>query len=316
MADLTIDERFEAKKQREDNASYNNAVSLIATTQQPASYGKWVQVTYTDSLKSVVNRFDDGLPQPFKNIIIGGSDNSYTDFGSLQLDDSDVWGWTSGSFHAKLNKNWMVKMNVWSDNFDYFEENLTPEKVARFDDESFSGNGDGYTDFINFYLIEEDDYISLDIDGIADNGVATFKLVIEGVNYAISNPPDSDNEAKVWLKEVWHWNPSFATIAYMPDTGTDPIVCPDGWTLNEATQQCEMTYPECDEGYTYNPTTQQCEINYTPPNQYCDDGYTWNNTLQMCVLNSNEYTGEDYSIVLVGGAIAAIIFLAFKVVQS
>ena len=121
--DLSIDERYEAKKTTEDVASYNSAVALAASSQADATYGKWVAVSYSDTLKSVINKYDDGLPQPFKNIIQGGSDNSFTSHGSLRLDDSDSYG-TSGSFHAKLAKNWMVKINLWSDNFNYFEDNL------------------------------------------------------------------------------------------------------------------------------------------------------------------------------------------------
>ena len=213
--DLSIDERYEAKKTTEDVASYNSAVALAASSQADATYGKWVAVSYSDTLKSVINKYDDGLPQPFKNIIQGGSNNSFTSHGSLRLDNSDTWG-TSGSFHAKLAKNWMVKINLWSDNFNYFEDNLKDNKIDRFDDDSFSGNGDGYTDWINFWLIEENDYFSLDIDNERSD-TAQLKVVIEGVTYTSSNPPNSDNEAKVWLKEVWHWNPTFGTIAYTPE---------------------------------------------------------------------------------------------------
>ena len=110
----------------------------------------------------------------------------------------------------------MVKINLWSDNFEYFEDNLKENKIDRFDDDSFSGNGDGYTDWINFWLIEENDYFSLDIDNERSD-TAQLKVVIEGVTYTSSNPPNSDNEAKVWLKEVWHWNPTFGTIAYTPE---------------------------------------------------------------------------------------------------
>jgi len=323
MADLTIDERFAAKKNRMNNSSYNNAVAIVAATQNPATYGKWVQVVYEDSLQSVINKFDDGLPQPFKNIIVNGDSNTFTDYGSLKLDDSDTWGWDSGSFHAKLKDNWMVKFNVWSDNFEYFEENLKAGRSERFDDDSFSGNGDGYTDWINFYLIDEDDYISIDIDGI-DANVAQLKLVIEGVNYIVSNPDESDANAKIWLKEVWQWNPTYATIAYVPQGGgdDDPIVCPEGYTLNEATQQCEVILPECDEGYTYNPVTEQCEIDeYEPPNNQCGDGFTWDMDLQMCVPDGGggggfEYTGEDFSIALIIGAMALILYGAFSVVTK
>ncbi|MBT7377744.1 MAG: hypothetical protein HN820_06275 [Candidatus Marinimicrobia bacterium] len=216
---LSIDERYEAKKIRDDVASYDSAVALAASSQADATYGKWVKVDYPKTLETVINKYDDGEPQPFKNIIQGGSDNSFTSHGSLRLDNSDTWG-TSGSFHAKLAKNWMVKINLWSDNFNYFEDNLKDNKIDLFDDDSFSGNGDGYTDWINFWLIEENDYFSLDIDNERSD-TAQLKVVIEGVTYTSSNPPNSDNEAKVWLKEVWHWNPTFGTIAYTPEQDDD-----------------------------------------------------------------------------------------------
>jgi len=215
--DLSIDERYDAKKRNDNNASYDAAVALATSSQADATYGRWVEVVYTDTLKSVINKYDDGLPQPFKNIIQGGSNNSFTSHGSLRLDNSDTYG-TSGSFHAKLADKWMVKINLWSDNFEYFEDNLLTNKIDRFDDASFSGNGDGYTDWINFWLIEENDYFSLDIDNERSD-TAQLKVVIEGVTYTISNPPSSDNEAKVWLKEVWHWNPTYDTIVYDDSNG-------------------------------------------------------------------------------------------------
>ena len=261
VADLSIDQRYDLKKRNDNNASYDAAVALAASSQADATYGRWVEVVYTDTLKSVINKFDDGLPQPFKNIIQGGSNNSFTPHGSLRLNNSDTWG-TSGSFHAKLADKWMVKINLWSDNFEYFEDNLKENKINRFDDESFSGNGDGYTDWINFWLIEENDYFSLDIDNERSD-TAQLKVVIEGVTYTISNPPSSDNEAKVWLKEVWHWNPTYGTIAYVPESEDNDgvITCPEGWTLNETTQQCEKLLPTCGEGYTWDEALQECVIN-------------------------------------------------------
>jgi hypothetical protein len=259
--DLSIDERYDAKKRNDNNASYDAAVALAASSQADATYGRWVEVVYTDTLKSVINKYDDGESQPFKNIIQGGSNNSFTSHGSLRLDNSDTYG-TSGSFHAKLADKWMVKINLWSDTFNYFEDNLLTNKIDRFDDASFSGNGDGYTDWINFWLIEENDYFSLDIDNERSD-TAQLKVVIEGDTYTISNPSNSNNEAKVWLKEVWHWNPTYDTIAYIPETSDS-----DG--NGDGAPDCS-TNQECAEG------------------EICESG-TCIEKIEGCLdSNSNEY---------------------------
>ena len=61
VADLSIDERYEAKKRNDNNASYDAAVALADSSQADATYGKWIKVVYTDTLKSVINKYNDGL---------------------------------------------------------------------------------------------------------------------------------------------------------------------------------------------------------------------------------------------------------------
>lgn len=81
--------------------------------------------------------------------------------------------------------------------------------------------------------------------------------------------------------------------------GLEPIIsCPDGYTYNEQTEMCELTYttPPCPSlDWEYNPDTNTCTQTETTPPQTeeeiittitCPEGYTYNETTQICELTT------------------------------
>ena len=155
-------------------------------------------------------------------MIIGGSDNEYTAFGSLLLDDSDVYG-TSGYFKATLKSGWMVQFNLLTENENYFTQSVDTALLDRLDfDDSPSGF---WTEELDFSLYQEDDRIHIDIDNESSD-VAQFAIISGGVKYTVDSPSKMDNEAKVWLREVWFFDESAGIVKSSGEVILDPTLDP------------------------------------------------------------------------------------------
>ncbi|MCH9839119.1 hypothetical protein K0U83_25890, partial [bacterium] len=171
-------------------------------------FGQWVEVDYDKSLKTVYQRYKDGETNPFSNMIIGGSFNEYTSFGSLLMEDSDTYG-TSSYFKAVLKEGWMVQFNLLTSNENYFTSETDTALLDRLDFDD-SPSGVKWVEEIDFSLFETGDYLSLDIDNESSQ-VGQFSLVIGGVRYSVDKPSNMDDEAKVWLRKVFYFDPNAGT---------------------------------------------------------------------------------------------------------
>ena len=115
----STNEDAQEKRELDNSNALIEAERISIDESRDVKFGQWVKVEYTKSLKTVYQRFKDGDSNPFSNMIIGGSSNEYTDFGSLLMDDSDSYG-TSSYFKAVLSEGWMVQMNLLTQNENYF----------------------------------------------------------------------------------------------------------------------------------------------------------------------------------------------------
>lgn len=207
-----------SEKRESDNiAAQAEAERISLEESRDVRFSQWVEVDYDKSLKTVYQRFKDGKTNPFSDMIIGGSNNEYTDFGSLLLDDSDTWK-TSGYFKAVLSEGWMVQFNLLTENENYFTQSVDTALLDRLD---FNDSPPGWwTEELDFSLFEAGDSVSIDIDNETTR-VGQFTLVIGGVKYTVESPSKMDNEAKVWLRKVFYFNPNAGIVKFEGETSTD-----------------------------------------------------------------------------------------------
>ena len=229
MSDRTLEERATAIRTEADALSLANATALSISEQRDVKYGKWVKMTISDSMEGVKQNFSDDEPQPFKALEIKGEyewDNS----GDLELLNYEgvqlrFTRKDSGGFHAMLKAGYQVKMKIFTENFRYFEDNIKSEYEDRFSSDSFQQRGAGYDEYIRVWMMRENDYLSIDIDGDI-KGIANFRLRLDGDFYNVSNPDNFDNEVEIDIDEVWFWNANYSTITYVAET--DDVVVEDG----------------------------------------------------------------------------------------
>ena len=138
----------------ENTSAQAEAERISIEESRDVKFGQWVEVDYDRSLRTAYSRFKDGDSSPFSNMIIGGSNNDYTAFGSLLLDNSDTYG-TSGYFKAVLKEGWMVQFNLLTENENYFTQSVD---TALFDRLDFDDSPSGFwTEELDFSLYEEGD---------------------------------------------------------------------------------------------------------------------------------------------------------------
>ena len=136
-----------ATRRSEDNATAKadaEALSLLDGIDVP--FGQWVKVEYEGSLEKIYSKFQQGDTDiPFSNMIVGGTDTSYTGFGSVKLENNDdLYGSRkSGYFKCVLREGWMTTIDVRTENEDYFYDNLlgsTERSMLAFDDSPLKTN--------------------------------------------------------------------------------------------------------------------------------------------------------------------------------
>lgn len=138
------------------------------------------------------------------------------------------------------------------------------------------------------YIVDDpcvlyNDEVGFHIDETLCNGVDPITSCPEGyilntetgmceINYTTDPCPNGEYNAET--------NECVTTIYQPPVVETTIITnidCPEGYTYNSETQQCELTIvspPSCPEGYNYNPSTQMCEQITISPLE-CPEGYEY-----------------------------------------
>lgn len=208
-----------SERRESDNRNAQAEAERISIEEsRDVKFGQWVEVDYSKSLKTVYQRYKDGDTNPFSNMIIGGSFNEYTSAGSLLMEDSDTYG-TSSYFKAVLKEGWMVQFNLLTSNENYFTSETDSALLDRLDFDD-SPSGVKWVEEIDFSLFEAGDYLSLDIDNESSQ-VGQFSLVIGGVRYSVDKPAQMDDEAKVWLRKVFYFDPNAGVAKFEGETTID-----------------------------------------------------------------------------------------------
>lgn len=293
MGDDSIEDRAQNVRDEADTLAYNNAVALSIAEKRDVAYGKWVEVEFSEGLKSCFQNFSDDEPQPFKQMerkggTWGSGSNPY-----LELNNTEMWG-TSDAVHLMLKAGWMVRMKLFTENFRHFEENIVEEYQDRFSDDSFQQRGGMYDEFIKFWFIQEDDYISVDIDE-EHSGIANFALRLHGVKYTISNPENFDNECEIKLMEAWKWNATWGLVQYVEETDTaedvveeqEELVIDDDDIVEETNDDDEVEGGNTEDELDDDTTDEDLDDDDTEDDDTDEEG--------------------DYSIFLVLGAVALIL---------
>jgi len=223
------------KRASDNKKAKDNAVAKALQDKKDVSYGKWVEITFDGSMKRVYEKYVEGDTDiPFSNMIIGGRDTNYSDIGSVYLENNDdiIGSRKSGFLKVVLKDGWMAKIDVRTENEDYFYDNIngaTERDMLDFGD-SPAGTWD---EQISFTLCKGGDYLSIDIDNESGD-VGQFTLVVDGTKYTVDSPYTMDNEAKVWLQKVYYWVSDWGTVKYAgsnnvpeDDEGDDTPIDPD-----------------------------------------------------------------------------------------
>ena len=241
---MTSTNELASERRESDNRDAQAEAERISIEEsRDVKFGQWVEVDYSKSLKTVYQRYKDGDTNPFSNMIIGGSFNEYTSAGSLLMEDSDTYG-TSSYFKAVLKEGWMVQFNLLTSNENYFTSETDSALLDRLDFDD-SPSGVKWVEEIDFSLFEAGDYLSLDIDNESSQ-VGQFSLVIGGVRYSVDKPAQMDDEAKVWLRKVFYFDPNAGTVKYSPSGEDDVIIDDDDRDGDDITPEPEPS-PEDDE---------------------------------------------------------------------
>lgn len=163
---------------------------------------------------------------PFKSLIVNGN-YSFTEHGSLLLEDVDTWGQgNSGAVHFKVGKNWKMQVEIEVENNNYFQDfvNTNSNRIKVGKSKHYIGTNDSHV----FIDMVENDWVSLDVDALDGNGIATMKIVLGGKQYA--NQSDvyrANDEAYFKIKSIEH----FEEI-------TEDFECESGYEYDEATGTC------------------------------------------------------------------------------
>ena len=118
----------------------------------------------------------------------------------------------------------MVQLNLLTSNENYFTSETDTALLDRLDFDD-SPSGVKWVEEIDFSLFETGDYLSLDIDNESSQ-VGQFSLVIDGVRYSVDKPAKMDDEAKVWLRKVFYFDPNAGTVKFSP-SGEDDVIIDD-----------------------------------------------------------------------------------------
>ena len=141
---------------------------------------------------------------PFQDIEVVGKyrweDYNTTKYGKhegLELDNFGFLSGTSGAAHFKCGKNWKIQMLVYTENYDYTEDNVDNDDLV---DDIGNALGDSYVVF----TLTEDGYVSVDVNS-DHTGIANFNIRKDASRFIFKNSPAVNNEAKLVVLKTWHW---------------------------------------------------------------------------------------------------------------
>jgi len=141
---------------------------------------------------------------PFSNIEVRGkyrweeyNSTSYGKHQSLELDNFGFLSGTSGAAHFKCRKNWKIQMLVYTENYDYTEDNVD-------DDDLVDDIGNAVGDSFVVFTLTEDGYVSVDVNSDHD-GIANFNIRKDATRFIFKDSKAVNNEAQLVVLKCWHW---------------------------------------------------------------------------------------------------------------
>ena len=166
-------------------------------------------------------------------------------------------GTRSGSFHFMPGDNWQMAFYISTDNYEWFEDEVTGSNVDYFhwdSDDSFSnemqnildsltndnwsvmgverGDSDNKSRAVFILSGKSDDYISVDVDS-EDSSIAQFRIRLDGEQFMDNEEVDDD----VWLTLLWarYWDETYEWPTEKPPLDDE---CPEGYEWDEEAQVC------------------------------------------------------------------------------
>lgn len=141
-----------------------------------------VGIGIRDVIKSQVGT-TDYLPYPFENIMVREdykwAEYNYTKYGThqaLELQHRPFNKDNSGAAHFRPDPNYKVKMLLYSEKNNYFQDQITSANLKKLDDEG----SPVFDSYIVFTLDgSKGDYVSVDVAG-KQSGIANFNLKVNG----------------------------------------------------------------------------------------------------------------------------------------
>lgn len=123
-----------------------------------------------------------------------------TDYGthqSIELIRNNLFNMDSGAAHYRVGKNWKVQFLVYTENFDYTQDEI--------DDESLVDDiGNALLDSFVVFTLEEDGYISVDVNS-DHTGIANFNVRKNATDWIYKDSPRVNNETQLVVLKTWHY---------------------------------------------------------------------------------------------------------------
>lgn len=122
---------------------------------------------------------------------------SYGTHQSLELIRNNLFNRDSGAAHYRVGKNWKVQFLVYTENFDYTQDEI--------DDESLVDDiGNALLDSFVVFTLEEDGYLSIDVNS-DHTGIANFNVRKNATDWIYKDSPRVNNETQIVILKTWHW---------------------------------------------------------------------------------------------------------------
>jgi len=189
--------------------------------------GAWVK--YSGSLKEAIaysKTHDNG---PFANVIgpKGGTDSyEYLDDDEkLKLENFNFTSRKSGAIHIRMNAGWYAQVRITTENTDFFDDNrgegeIIDENVANdwFTENSpealydaawptmWISQSEWFADDVAEFVLSPNDYISFDIDGEFHN-IAQARIRMDGIDFVQNKK--INNEVYIEFEWIAEWDAEY-----------------------------------------------------------------------------------------------------------
>ena len=183
------------------------------------TWDKWIQESTPYTLADYMGVTATTVPEsenPFNRIYLDGA-TVITSGGNIKLMDVDWSNDPSGGFAIKVKNGWMIRLKVWTDNTNYFKNDVDDGDIL--DGADAQGNPSGHNWYIADY--EGGDLLEIDVDGGEHPNVRSFKAKFGGSTYTndvgwddrCNGACEMQADAKVSLQKVWYENPNYEGAA-------------------------------------------------------------------------------------------------------